>query len=280
MDLGNDFVTRLGLEKPHDLEKVRGGDINEAFSIYSNNQRYFLKIQQNAQASFFDHEVAGLKALGEEVTVPAVLAQGKLQGHAYLVLTWINQGNGSQQELAKSLVKMHQATAPKFGFDSDNLVDFVPKNNTWQSSWAEFFVKQRLDPLMAQAQKNNFWLTQRGDHYSNLRETILNDNHAQTVQPSLLHGDFWAGNFMFNDQGKPVFIDPNVFYGDREYDLAISRVFAGFSPSFYNQYMQEWPLDDGWQKREKWYEFYYILMHFTRFGDIYAPRMNKLLTSF
>lgn len=105
MDLGNDFVTRLGLEKPHDLEKVRGGDINEAFSIYSNNQRYFLKIQQNAQASFFDHEVAGLKALGEEVTVPAVLAQGQLQGHAYLVLTWINQGNGSQQELAKSLVK-------------------------------------------------------------------------------------------------------------------------------------------------------------------------------
>lgn len=44
MDLGNDFVTRLELEKPHDLEKVRGGDINEAFSIYSNNQRYFLKI--------------------------------------------------------------------------------------------------------------------------------------------------------------------------------------------------------------------------------------------
>lgn len=85
---------------------------------------------------------------------------------------------------------------------------------------------------------------------------------------------------MFNDQGKPVFIDPNVFYGDREYDLAISRVFAGFSPSFYDQYMQEWPLDVGWQKRERWYEFYYILMHFTRFGDIYAPRMNKLLTSF
>ncbi|GMA69258.1 aminoglycoside phosphotransferase [Leuconostoc litchii] len=280
MNLGKDFISRLGLEAPHDVQKVRGGDINEAFSLYSNNKRYFLKIQQKSAASFFDHEVAGLNALSEVVTVPRALTQGQIKGNAYLMLSWINQGNGLQQDLARELVKLHQKTTDKFGFDSDNLVDFVPKNNTWKKTWAEFFVEQRLDPLMAQARKNNFWLTQRGDHYSNLRKKILNDIHAQSVRSSLLHGDFWAGNFMFNETGQPIFIDPNVFYGDREYDIAISKVFPGFDSSFYETYMKEWPLDKGWQERMRWYEFYYILMHFIRFGDLYAPRLNKLLTSF
>ncbi|MBS9336175.1 fructosamine kinase family protein [Fructobacillus papyrifericola] len=278
--LGPDFLSRLNLQDPHDLKPVSGGDVNLAYSLYSGNDRYFLKVQPDHDKHFFDSEVASLKALGKYVTVPKVMKQGEIQGFAYLLLSWVKSGPSNQGDLGRALSVLHQGTNEQFGFELSNEADFVKKDNRWCDSWAEFFVNQRLEPLMKQAIKRGFWLTQRGDHYENLKKTILNDEHAKNVKPSLLHGDLWAGNFMFDEKGQPVFIDPNAFYGDREYDIAVSKVFPGFNDKFYEAYQAAYPLDEGYQERFKWYEFYYILMHFVRFGDIYAPRLNRLLLEF
>ncbi|MBS9337575.1 fructosamine kinase family protein [Fructobacillus parabroussonetiae] len=278
--IGPDFLSRLNLQDPHDLKPVSGGDVNLAFSLYSGTQRYFLKVQPDHDQHFFDSEVASLKALGQYVTVPKVMKQGATQGFAYLLLSWVKSGPSNQGNLGRALAVLHQASNDRFGFDLSNHSDFVPKDNSWSDSWATFFVNQRLEPLMKQAIKKGFWLTQRGDHYENLKKAILNDEHAKNVKPSMLHGDFWAGNFMFDEKGQPVFIDPNAFYGDREYDLAVSSVFPGFNDDFYQAYQAAYPLEEGYQERFKWYEFYYILMHFVRFGDIYAPRLNRLLLEF
>ncbi|MCO0832179.1 fructosamine kinase family protein [Fructobacillus sp. W13] len=279
-DLGPDFVTRLNLQNPHDLKPVSGGDVNWAFSLYSGNDRYFLKVQPNQDKHYFDSEVASLKALSHSVTVPKVIKQGENRGFAYLLLSWVSNGPANQGDLGRALAVLHQEKNDKCGFDLSNQYDTVPKDNTWTDSWADFFVHRRLEPLMQQAIKKGFWLTQRGDHFDNLKKAILNDEHAKNVKPSLLHGDLWAGNFMFDEKGQPVFIDPNAFYGDREYDLAVSKVFPGFAKSFYEGYEKAYPLDEGYEERFKWYEFYYILMHFVRFGDIYAPRLNRLLLQF
>ncbi|MBU7455142.1 fructosamine kinase family protein [Leuconostoc fallax] len=282
MTVTEDFLTRLNIQNIHDVVPVRGGDINEAYSLYSGTQHYFLKVQKQHPASFFDVEIAGLTALSQVVRTPKVIANGEIRGDAYLILEWIDRGKSDQGALGRTVANLHQKKSDNglFGFDVDNLNDTVPKHNDWQKSWAEFFVTQRLDPLMAQAKKQNSWLTQRGNHYEQLRETILQDDHAQTVQPSLLHGDLWSGNFMFDRLGTPILIDPNSFYGDREYDIAISQVFSGFKPAFYESYEAAYPLDSGFQTRANWYKFYYILMHFVRFGDIYAPRVDRLLATF
>ncbi|CAK1231609.1 fructosamine kinase family protein [Fructobacillus fructosus] len=278
--IDQDFLSRLNLQNPHDLKAVSGGDVNMAFSLYSGSDRYFLKVQPDHDRHFFDAEVASLKALGQYVTVPKVIKQGESRGFAYLLLSWVPSGPAKQGDLGRALAVLHQAHGDRFGFDVSNPYDFVPKDNTWNDSWGDFFVHQRLEPLMKQAIKKAFWLTQRGDHFENLKKMILADEHVKNVQPSLLHGDLWAGNFMFDALGQPVFIDPNAFYGDREYDLAVSKVFPGFNQSFYDAYEKAYPLDEGYEERFKWYEFYYILMHFVRFGDIYAPRLNRLLLQF
>ncbi|MBS9334535.1 fructosamine kinase family protein [Fructobacillus sp. M1-13] len=278
--LGPDFLSRLNLQDPHDLRPVSGGDVNLAYSLYSGNDRYFLKVQPYQDRHFFDSEVASLKALQKHVTVPKVMKQGEIQGFAYLLLSWVKSGPSNQGDLGRALAVLHQTKGSQFGFNLSNDYDFVPKDNTWSDSWGEFFVHQRLEPLMKQAIKKGFWLSQRGDHFEHLKQAILSDAHVQNVKPSLLHGDLWAGNFMFDEKGQPVFIDPNAFYGDREYDLAVSAVFPGFSQDFYEAYQKAYPLDEGYQERFKWYEFYYILMHFVRFGDIYAPRLNRLLLQF
>ncbi|CAK8054166.1 fructosamine kinase family protein [Eupransor demetentiae] len=278
--VNQDFVSRLGLQDPHNLKSVSGGDINLAYSLYSGDLRLFLKVQPHHDASFFDSEVASLKALGQYVRVPEVIKQGELGDNAYLILSWIERGQGDQADLGKMMANLHSHHGQRFGFEISNTVDYVPKDNTWNDNWADFFIEQRLKPLMKQAQKKAFWLTQRGDHFANLIKTIQNDEHANSVKPSLLHGDFWGGNFMFDQSGQPVLYDPNAFYGDREYDIAVSTVFPGFNKDFYDAYQATYPMDEGWQDRMKWYEFYYVMMHFVRFGDIYAPRLNKLLISF
>ncbi|GAP00136.1 fructosamine kinase family protein [Fructobacillus ficulneus] len=278
--VNQEFITRLNIQDPHGLKSVRGGAGSSTYSLYSGHRRYFLKVQPNQSSQYFDHEIASLQALSQHVTVARVAKVGEIQGNAYLLLEWISTGTGDQSSLGQTVAKLHRAKGQAFGFSKNSSYDYFPKDNTWSNSWAEFFVHQRLEPLMAYAQKNTLWLNQRGNHFDNLKQTILNDVHARQVEPTLLHGDLWAGNFMFDDSNQPVLIDPSSFYGDREYDIAVSQVFPGFNEDFYSSYQADYPLEDGYQDRFKWYEFYYVLLHFIRFGDIYAPRLNKLLVSF
>ncbi|MDF7636902.1 fructosamine kinase family protein [Leuconostocaceae bacterium ESL0958] len=279
--VNQDFLSRLNLQQPHGLKQVTGGDINLAYSFYANGQHhYFLKVQPNQDRHFFDLEVASLRALGQEVAVPAVVKQGECKGAGYLLLEWVNQGSGDQADLGRAVAQLHRAHAQQFGFDCDQKTDLVPKDNHWQDSWAEFFIKQRLEPMMVAARNRGFWLTQRGDHFENLKAAIRQDDHVQAVQPSLLHGDLWAGNYLFDETGQPLLIDPVAFYGDREFDIAVSTVFPGFGSAFYQAYQESYPLAPGYEERLRWYAFYYLLMHYVRFGDIYAPRLNQLLISF
>ena len=99
-------------------------------------------------------------------------------------------------------------------------------------------------------------------------------------EASLLHGDLWGGNWA-STGGEPVIFDPAVYYGDRESDLAMTRLFGGFSPRFYEAYEATWPLADGYQRRILLYQLYHVLNHLNLFGRGYLGRalglMNELL---
>src|SRR5690606_33779642 len=71
---------------------------------------------------------------------------------------------------------------------------------------------------------------------------------AYRPEPSLLHGDLWGGNWGAAG-GEPVIFDPAVYYGDRETDLAMTRLFGGFGEDFYRAYETAWPLADGHERR-------------------------------
>jgi fructosamine-3-kinase len=94
--------------------------------------------------------------------------------------------------------------------------------------------------------------------------------------PSLLHGDLWAGNAASVD-GAPVIFDPAVHYGDRESDIAMTRLFGGFGESFYEAYNEAWPLDEGYRQREPLYQLYHVLNHLNLFGGAYLGRAESLI---
>jgi fructosamine-3-kinase len=97
------------------------------------------------------------------------------------------------------------------------------------------------------------------------------------TEPSLLHGDLWHGNWIASDHGQPYLIDPAVFYGDREYEMAFTELFGGFSSRFYAAYEEAHPLSPDYAERRPLYQLYYLLVHLILFGESYGSSVDRVL---
>ncbi len=96
-------------------------------------------------------------------------------------------------------------------------------------------------------------------------------------EASLLHGDLWSGNWAVTSEDTPVIFDPAVYFGDREADLAMTRLFGGFGRAFYDAYEETWPLASGWERRVEFYNLYHLLNHFNLFGAGYLASVQGAL---
>src|SRR5690606_13902735 len=93
--------------------------------------------------------------------------------------------------------------------------------------------------------------------FKKLEEKISEIISNEINSPSLLHGDLWSGNFITDESGNACLIDPAVYYGNREADLAMTKLFGGFDPRFYEAYNEEIRFDDGYEYRENIYKLYH-----------------------
>lgn len=255
---------------------ITGGDVNQTYRI-EGQCSYFLKIHPNIGKEFFEVEAARLKELAPYVRVPETYMLGEIQDGAYLLMEWIEPGEGSQEELATTLANLHMVTAPQFGYRKNNYLGILPQINTFEEDWWTFFFKNRLESQIALAQKNNRWNQVRQQKFLVFKQYVLESLANKKIVPSLLHGDLWSGNVFFDQQGTPVFIDPAVSYGDREQDIAMSQLFGGFRPEFLESYQFNYPLEEGWKKRLSVYQLYYLLAHLNMFGETYGSQVEQLL---
>lgn len=276
--LNQNWLNQFPLTNIQQVKSVSGGDINDAYQIITaNHTKYFLKVQPQHPKSYFDHEAAGLQLIGNVITTPKPIAQGEINGDAYLLLNWIDSGSGSQHDLGVAIATMHQHHHNQFGFNHNHQSGNIIKNNQWQSNWAQFYTEQRLDTLVAAANQNHVWNAWRQTHFAQMRTAFLAYYRNHEVKPSLLHGDLWSGNYMFATDGTPVLIDPDVFYGDRELDLAMTTIFGGFDDQFYQAYQTSYPLAPHFETRLPWYQFYYLCMHLNLFGETYGGSVDRIL---
>ena len=89
--------------------------------------------------------------------------------------------------------------------------------------------------------------------------------------PSLVHGDLWSGNTYADVSGRPVLIDPAVYLGDGEVDLAMTELFGGFGTRFYDAYHDVRSISDAYHAyRRDLYQLYYLLVHVELFGAGYV----------
>jgi fructosamine-3-kinase len=194
--------------------------------------------------------------------VPAVLEHGINDGKAFILLEQLElRRSGDWREMGRALALLHRQTGPRFGWPRDNYIGLAPQVNTWKDDWSEFFIECRLRPQASRA---------RVDLPEAAVRALLKDH---TPAPSLLHGDLWSGNAGFVAQG-PVVFDPAVYYGDREADLAMTELFGGFPPEFYEGYG---PVDAGYERRKHAYNLYHLLNHLNLFGGGYRAQVEATL---
>lgn len=266
-----------------DTKMVYGGDINQAACLtLHGGDRVFIKWNRRVRADFFQAEAHGLQAMqaANAIRIPEVLAVGTEP--SYLVMEWVEPGGRSlmdmdfAERLGHELAALHDFTAQQHGFVDDNYIGSLPQPNDQTASWITFYRDQRIGAQMEIARKRGNLPAKREAALVRLQEWLSVFLDDAAIQPSLLHGDLWGGNYMVAASGEPVLIDPAVYYGHREIDLAMTELFGGFSPGFYAAYNEHYPLD-GYEQRKQLYQLYPLLVHLNLFGEGYAARVDSIV---
>jgi len=261
---------------------VSGGCINDGYQISGNGRTYFVKLNRPNQTEMFAAEALGLTQMGATNTiyVPQPICWGETQSNSYIVLEWLELGSGnggSWREMGRQLAKLHRVgTAEQFGWDRNNTIGATPQINAWCDDWADFWAVTRIGYQLRLAKRN-------GGNFPDLNrvvESVRDILKGLDPQPSLVHGDLWSGNAAIAADGTPIIFDPAAYYGDREVDIAMTELFGGFSPSFYQGYNEEWPLDSGYGDRRDIYNLYHVLNHFNLFGGGYGSQANRIIQRF
>lgn len=260
---------------------IAAGNINQGVLLDTKESRFFLKVNFEPSENIFVKEAEGLMSLKSNtpLQVPEVFGYGRIGDQNFLLMEWIQSVSHNQaywKELGLGLAQLHMATQAKFGYHSDNYIASLVQSNSTQHSWAEFFIENRLEPLIGKAYYEGLVTL---DFYKKFQQIYpLLESVFPNEKPALLHGDLWSGNIMKGKNGSPVLIDPAVYYGHREMDLAFSKLFGGFDREFYEAYNTLFPLEPGFDERESVYNLYPLLVHLLLFGKSYLSGIQKTVS--
>ncbi len=260
---------------------VGGGCISNAEKLMMKSGRsFFLKSGSNVK--LYPCEANGLRELqkASAIRVPEVI----LANENFILLENIVSGIPGPDffnTFGKQFARLHHINNQRFGYYEDNFIGSSPQinisSNQDSENWIKFFMNNRLLFQFYLAEKKGYATDKlrKGFHLlENKIEVILGGSEER---PSLLHGDLWSGNYLCDESGNPVLIDPAVYYGHREADLAMTRLFGGFPPEFYSAYNEEYPLNEGAPFRQNLYMLYHVMNHLNLFGIGYYPQAEKLL---
>ncbi len=267
-----------------DTVAVGGGSISQtARTTLADGREVLVKWNAGAFPGLFTAEWRGLALLKSSNTlrVPGVLAHREPVDNCpgFIVLEWLGRGSSNDEvaaALGRGLAAMHRVTADSFGLDHDNYIGANPQPNQSAADWVTFYREQRLGFQMDLARRNGYLHPERARR---LEKIMARPGDWLPAHPpaSLLHGDLWGGNWLTTGSDEPALIDPAVYYGHREAELAFTELFGGFPASFYRAYDQTWPLEVGYDERKDLYILYHLLNHLNLFGGSFGGQVDAIL---
>lgn len=269
--------------KLKDASLIAAGSHNQGIRLETPEGSFFLKINFDHERDILKKEAAGLDLLRNStfLQVPDVVGFGRVGDYNYLLMEFIQkrrQNSNYWENLGIGLAHLHLTQQSQFGLEEDNFIASLNQRNLPTDKWLDFFVEFRLEPLIGKAYFDRLvpldFLKRFQEIYPKLNGIFPEEN------PALLHGDLWSGNVICNEDGQPALIDPAVYFGHREMDLAFSRLFGGFDQEFYEAYDSAFPLAPGFESRMGIYNLYPLLVHLNLFGSAYLPGIERILKRF
>ncbi|MBS1662044.1 MAG: fructosamine kinase family protein [Bacteroidetes bacterium] len=270
---------------PLSCRPIGGGSINDTYQVLTkDNKRWFGKFN-NAHdfPDLFVKEARGLALLNQQqlFRVPTIAACSQVGDTQVLLLEWIDSGPQSPRfwrDFGQSLALLHQVTSTSFGLPENNYMGALPQDNTPSPTWLELFIHRRLEPQIHIARTHGLLDETAHRHFQRLYQHL--PEIFPPEPPSLLHGDLWSGNFLCDTHSKPVLIDPAVYFGHRSVDLAMTTLFGGFAPAFYEAYAHHYPLPPNYREQWEICNLYPLLIHLNLFGKSYLANILNTIQRF
>ena len=262
------------------LSPVSGGSIAHAYRAQTPRGPVFVKTLADPAPDFFRREAAGLRAMNvpQGPLVPEVIYEHPRA----LVMRWIEPGQGAvpgqEEEFGRRLAALHAHTGPRFGSLDDSALGYlgsVPIDLTPETTWAASYLQRRVYPLARQAHARALV----GSAELTRIERLADDPQicGPPEPPTVVHGDLWPGNRVVDLNGRGWLVDPSAQYGHRELDLAVMRMFGGFSERVFAAYREAFPLAPGAERRVPLHQLAMLLVHVLLFGRGYVPKVAQAL---
>ncbi len=264
------------------LEPMGGGCVSGVYGVYlDNGQRVIAKHDEEA-ASFLLVEAEVLRYLAAEsrLPVPKVL----FASPTLLMLEYVKGSSrfsaGAEEHAAELLAALHEISSTAYGFHQDTVIGGLRQPNAPTSSWLDFFRDQRLLYMAGEAAREGrlpqATLTRIEQLCGHLDEWL-----SEPERPSLLHGDVWTTNILADGDRITAFLDPAIYFGHPEIELAFTRLFGTFGRAFYDRYRQLRGIAPGFlEERCDLYNLYPLLVHVRLFGGSYVSSVQRVLEQY
>jgi protein-ribulosamine 3-kinase len=281
------FFKTQGFEQklPAHVISLQGGSINQVYLVSHPGGKEVVKYNRsNNLPGLFEAEKNGLNALSANsfFVIPKVNAVYSFERVHLLSIEYIENSGFADvhfwEEFGKKLANMHRKTDTYFGYECDNYFAAILQDNQPSPDWVDFLILRRLEPLVRlnvdEGRISKLTIRSIENLYKKL------DSIFPKEAPAFLHGDLWSGNFLKTKSSGPALIDPAVYYGHREMDLAMTLLFGGFDPAFYRSYEEHFPLEKGWKQRVSIAQLYPLLFHSYQFGGNYIKEVKDIVSVF
>ncbi len=261
---------------------IGGGDVGQSFEVLlSDGQRCFVKHYPRGPegVDMAGCEARGLAWLGEPGCIAVARPLGASADGRTLVLEWVDSAPCAadhDERLGLGLAALHAAGAPAFGLAERGCIGSLPQDNTSEPSWCDFYRERRLRPQLRMARDAGLIDASSMRRAEGLLMR-LEELFGTDEPPARLHGDLWSGNAMTDEAGAPCLIDPAAYGGHREMDLAMMRLFGGFSRRTFEAYDEAFPLAPGSADRIALCQLYPTLVHVNLFGGGYVASYEAIV---
>jgi protein-ribulosamine 3-kinase len=224
----------------------------------------------------FEIELSGLQYLSERsgVLIPTTIANVAVEGGVIMILEGLTAMERTPKEwrdMGRSLAQIHKVKASQFGLDTHNYFGPLYQDNRFMDDWPTFYVERRLYPRFVGAINSGRLPT---DVIRRVEKLIqrLPERCGPEVTPTLLHGDAQQNNFISTESGAVV-IDPAIYYGHPEMDLAYIDYFQAVPEDVFIGYRELLPIDPAFHERRDLWRLYGYLAAVEVEGSIHTPKL-------